>query len=114
MKEQTELQARLAKEAADSQRRHELVMQQAKDTNEEEWRALQREIADARAEDKKNVPRHKRNQGLFKFYSLGNDIGSWLKNLESILYDENILEESSVRTSAVSHWKSLNQCLLNN
>lgn len=47
--------------------------------------------------------RHKKYQGIEKFYLPGDDIGSWLRNLETILYDDNIPEEDW----AFILWKNL-------
>lgn len=42
---------------------------------------------------KKKVPRHNKYQSLVKFYEQGDDIASWLRNLESVLRGEEILDE---------------------
>lgn len=36
------------------------------------------------------MPRHKKYQGLVKFYTKEDDIDSWLRNLYTILKDEDI------------------------
>lgn len=52
---------------------------------------------------KKKVPRHNKYQSLVKFYEQGDDIASWLRNLESVLRGEEILDEDW----AFNLWKSL-------
>lgn len=46
--------------------------------------------------EKEAIPRHKRYQGLVKYFTQGEAISSWLRNLESILKDENIPDEDDI------------------
>lgn len=49
-----------------------------------------RKNADAKLEWKRGMPRHMKYQGLVKHYTKEDDIRSWLRNLETILKNEEI------------------------
>lgn len=49
-----------------------------------------RKNADAKLEWKIGMPRHKKQQGLVKYYTKEDDIRSWLRNMETISKNEEI------------------------
>lgn len=50
----------------------------------------QLQVVETKAETKEPVPRYKKYEGIVRFYTSDLDISGWLRNLESIMIDENI------------------------
>ncbi|BFY99110.1 hypothetical protein BsWGS_02150 [Bradybaena similaris] len=80
-------------EAENIKHQHAKEIQDLKDRVEEEKRESRERIEQLKNEWKKEVPRHKKYQGLIKSYTKEDEIASWLRNLESILRDEKIPKE---------------------
>ncbi|BFZ03152.1 hypothetical protein BsWGS_06191 [Bradybaena similaris] len=71
---------------------HEKDVQTRKEAVEQERERNKQEFERQKREWKEDVPRHKKYQGLIKSFTKEDEIGSWIRNLESILRDERIPE----------------------